>query len=90
MIGGCFHIVCEVLDSVTRMFTSIKNMPKWIENLIPNQTVGVGYRIYFFLGEENNEVKVHSYDIRKNLFNFKASFNLENTKSFSCTKVSMY
>ena len=80
----------EVFDSVTRKFTSIKVFPKWIEYLDPNKTVCVGYNIYYFLGEENNKVKVYSYNAKNNLFSFKTLLNFENNKTFSCTKVSMY
>ena len=61
-----------------------------MEYLVPNQTVCVGYTIYLFRGEENDKVKIYSYDVKKNLFSFKASLNLENTRSISCAKVSMY
>ena len=94
MIGGSYY--CddlggfEVFDSVTKKFTSIKSVPKWVGYLDPNKLVCVGYNIYVFLGEENNEVKVHNYDIKKNIISIKTSIHLRNTKSFSCTKVSMY
>ena len=80
----------EVFDSITRKFTYINVSPKWTKYLNPNEIVCVGYNIYFFLGEENNEVKVHSYDVKKNMFSFKTSLNFENNKCFSCTKLSMY
>ena len=80
----------EVFDSVTRMFTTIENIPKWIDNLNPNKIVCGGYYIYFFVAEENIEMKVHSYDVKKNLFSFVTSSNQQYTRSFSCTKVSMF
>ena len=79
----------EVFDSVNRKFTSIKSKPKWIEYLKPNRIVYVGYNIYFFVGEENNEVKVYSFDVNNYIIKHKTSLNLENTKGFICTKVSM-
>ena len=61
----------EVFVSVTRKLTSIKSLPKLVKYFDQNQTVFVGYTIYFFIEEENNEVKVHSYDIKNNVFSFK-------------------
>ena len=75
--------------SVSKKFTSIKYPPKWINYIDPKNTVCVGYNIYCFIAEENNEVKVNSYDIKNNVFSFKTSLNLENNH-FACTKVSMY
>ena len=95
MIGGSsnyFEVLnnFEVFDSVTRKFTAIKSVPKWIKYVDRNQIVCVGYNIYFFSREENNKVKAYSYDVKKNLFSFKALLNFESNKSFSCTKVLIY
>ena len=89
MIGGNSN-VCEVYDSVTREFTSIKILPNWIEKLNPSQTVSVGYKIYFLVGEENSEVKVHSFDVNSCVIKLRTVLNFENTKRFVCTKVSIY
>ena len=70
------HDNFEVFDNVTRKFTSVKNIPTWIEYLDQNQTVCVGYKVYLFLREENNKVKIHSYDIKRNLFSVKTSLSL--------------
>ena len=80
----------EVVDSVSRKFTSIKRLPKWINYLDPHNIVCVGYSIYCFTVEENNEVRVNSYDIKEKFLSFKTLWNLEDKKRFSCTKVPMY
>ena len=54
MIGGGYDDVevfnyFEVFDSVTRKFTSIRSLPKWINYSSPNKIVCVGYKIYLFL-----------------------------------------
>ena len=89
MVGGCSYI-CEVFDSVTRMFTSISILPKWIRYLEPNQTVCIGYNVYFFPKGESKEIRVHSYDFKNSLFSYITSLKMKNTESFSCTKVGMY
>ena len=68
VIGGSFRGYSnsfEVFDSDTRNVTSIQRLQKWIQCLDPNKTACVGYNIYCFLGEANNEVKVHNYHIKK-------------------------
>ena len=89
MIGGCADDFnnCEVFESVTRNFTSIESLPKWTEYLNPNRIVCVGYKIYFYLEQENNDVHVHTYDVNNNLFSFKTSLNFGNIKSFRCFKI---
>ena len=57
----------EVFDDVTRKFTYVKNEPKWIKLISPHQTVSFRYNIYFFVREDDNEVNVHSYDVKKDL-----------------------
>ena len=47
IIGGS-SCNCEVFDSVTRKFTYIKSVPKNIKPNSLNQTVCIGYKIYFF------------------------------------------
>ena len=94
MIGGHYEIFqgycnSEVFDSVTRKFTYIKNEPTWMKNLTQNHTVSFGYKIYFFVREDGNEIKVHSYDVKKDLFSYKTSLSLEDTVNFSTTKVPM-
>ena len=92
MIGGS-SVKCEIFDSVTRKFTFINPLPNLVNldtYLNRNKTVSVGYNIYFFIKEENNVVNVHSYDVKNNVTTHKATLYLENTESFSCTKVSMY
>ena len=89
MIGGSSNN-SEVFDSVTRKFTFIKSLLKVIKYLDPNKTVCVGYNIYFFRGEENKEVKVHSFNVNKNNFILKTLLKLENTERFCCTKVVMF
>ena len=86
MVGGCSDI-CEVF--VTRKFTSISILLKWIRSYGPNQIVCVGYNIYFFLKGQNKEIRVHSYVLKNNWCSFKTSLNMNYTASFSCTKVSM-
>ena len=66
MIGGSKDY-CEVFDSVTRKFTYIKTLPKWVrvEELNSSyQVVSIGYKIYFFR-KEDNKVNVHSYNVKK-------------------------
>ena len=86
---GGWNKSCEGFDSTTRKFTLITTCPSWMRYVYPSQITCVGYKVYFFLGEENNEVKVYSYGVKKDLFSFKTSFYTENTESFRCTKVSM-
>ena len=73
MIGDSFDQFdnFEVFDIVTCKFISIKSIPKWVKYLDPNKTFCIGYNIYCFILGENNEVKVHSYDIKNNVFSFK-------------------
>ena len=81
MIGDCSKMIsrnieafenCEVFDSVNRKFTFIKSLPTWINNIVPNKTVCVCYNICFiFRGNENNEIKVYSYDINQRFIYLK-------------------
>ena len=79
----------EVFDSATRKFTNIKNAPKWIEHISPYQTVSFGYNIYCFVRQDDNEVNVHSYDVKKDLFCYKTSVSIENTANVRSTRVPM-
>ena len=94
IIGGRYFKIIEnfeVFDSVTRKYTSIKRFPfHWIEHSVPNKTVCVGYKIYCFIREEKNEVKVNSYDVKENNFIFKTLLKHENAERFCCTKVAMF
>ena len=93
VVGGFSKSVfssCEDFDSVARKFTSFKILQDWTRNLNARQTVSVGYNIYVSVEEETNEVKVHSFDVKNYVIKHKANLYLENTKSFNCTKVSMY
>ena len=89
VFGRCLNS-CEVFDGVTRKFTFIKTLPDWVKKLNPSQIVSIGFNIYFFVKEKNNEVKVYNFDAKNYVIKLKTSVNFENTKSFSCTKVSMY
>ena len=96
MIGGSSDY-SEVFESVTRKFTYIKTLPKWVRTLkkdiferyeILYQVINIGYTIYFFR-EEYNKVNVHSYDVRNNIFSFKTSMVKEifNFNKTNCIKV---
>ena len=91
MVGGSSDHF-EVFDSVTRKFTYIENIPKWVRMPYPffrtYQVVSIGYKIYFFQ-KENNKVNVNSYDVKTNNFSFKTSIEIENFEKFSCIKVPM-
>ena len=89
IVGG-FSNNCEVFNSVSRKFTRIKNLPKWTNYLKADQIVCVAYKVYLFFGQVNNIVEVHSFDLKNYIVEHKASLNLDNTKSFSCTTVPMY
>ena len=89
VIGGSLNS-CEVFDNVTRKFTSIKILPKWISYLGPNKIVGVGYNIYLFLADETNDVKVYNFDVKNYVISLKTYLYLEYSKGFNCTKISIY
>ena len=94
MIGGSSDYF-EVFDNVTRKFTYIKTFPEWVRTsekffdrriFKPYQTVTVGHKIYF-LRKEDNEVKIHSYDLKNNIFSFELLIEMEKFENFSCFKV---
>ena len=78
----------EVFDSISKKFTHIHYEPKWVKYLRPNDIVAFGYNIYCFV-RDSGQLKVHSYDVKKGLFSYKATLCLQNTVNFSCTKVPM-
>ena len=69
----CSNDFSKVFDSVTKKFTYIKTLPKWVRTpeqdffeqyVILYQVVNVSYKIYFFR-KEDNKVNVHSYNVKK-------------------------
>ena len=96
IIGGNSDY-CEVFDSITRKFTYIKTLLKWIRTSEiplfsqvnhPYQVVDVANKIYFFRFE-NDKVNVHSYDVRNDFFTFKTSMHAVNFEKLSCIKIPM-
>ena len=87
----------EIFDSVTRKFTYIKTLPKWVGTSKldwhigvkkPYQVVDIANKIYFFRMEKN-KFNIHSYDVRNDHFAFKTSMETENFEEFSCVKIPM-
>ena len=88
MIGGQRNNnSCEVFDSITRKFTFVISQFYLVNNISPNQTVGVGNKIYFFVNKKNKYVEVQSYNVERKVFGLKTCFNLCNSHGFSCTKL---
>ena len=94
MIGGNSEY-SEVFDSVTRKFTYVKTLPKWVRtseldyyDFGKNQVVSIGNEIYF-LQKEDKKFNVYSYYVRNNHFCYKTSFEIGNFKKVSCIKVPM-
>ena len=96
LIGGS-NDFSEIFNSVTRKFTYIKTLPKWVGtsetylySRVGNsyQVVDIANNIYFFRFE-NKKINVYRYDVRNDGFTFKTSMETKNFKEFSCIKIPM-
>ena len=75
VIGGQINNnSCEIFDCFTSKFTFVKIQFNFVENISLNQIVSVGNKVYFFVNEEHNDVKVYSYDVENNTFGEKRLF----------------
>ena len=92
LIGGTAEY-SEVFDSITRKFTYIKTLPKWVRtseldfyDISSYKVVSIGDAIYFLqIGDK--KINVHSYEVRKNRFCYKTSIEIESFKKIGCIKV---
>ena len=89
VIGGWGNLTCEVFDSSTRQFTSIKNMLV-LNHLINFGTsvVNIGYKVLFFYSTScNANNKFQVYDVLKDQWSFKENNLIEGKRRISCSKL---
>ena len=88
VIGGIGTLNCEIFDSSSRKFTSIKQMRLFNNLKRYTSVVSIGYKILAFTSFINKaKSKLQIYDVHKDHWSLKKNDFIEAKRKISCAKL---